>query len=174
MKTHFPRLLTVAATLGLGIVIGLACSQSPREGVGQADAAEETPACCEKNETKPVSCEKCAKKVQRFGSVIGLKRESVDRYVELHAAVWPTVQKQISGSNIQNYSIYMGELDDGNLYLFSYFEYTGDDFKADMARMAKDPETQRWWKETDPLQIPQKNRAEGDHWLAMKEVFHQD
>ncbi|NQT37716.1 MAG: L-rhamnose mutarotase [Planctomycetes bacterium] len=112
--------------------------------------------------------------MRRFGSVIGLKRESVDRYVELHAAVWPTVQKQISGSNIQNYSIYMGELDDGNLYLFSYFEYTGDDFKADMARMAEDPETQRWWKETDPLQIPLKNRAEGDHWMSMKEVFHQD
>ncbi len=162
MKMQPPRLLTVAATLALGFVVGLASSASQRKEPGQAAAAEKKPACCEK------------KKVQRFGSVIGLKRESVDRYVELHAAVWPTVQKQISENNIQNYSIYMGELDDGNLYLFSYFEYTGDDFEADMARMAKDPEIKRWWKETDPLQIPLKNRAEGDHWMTMKEVFHQD
>ena len=123
-----------------------------------------------------IGCAKPAdQKVQRYGSVIGLKPEKKDEYVKLHADVWPEILKQIKDSNIRNFSIYMGELDDGNLYLFSYFEYTGDDFDADMAKMAKDPKTQEWWKLTDPCQIPQKNRAKPtDNWMTLEEVFHTD
>ena len=113
-----------------------------------------------------------APKVQRFGSVIGLKADKLDYYKELHANTWPEVLKMIKDCNIRNYSIYLHKLDDGNYYLFSYFEYIGEDFKADMARMAADPMTQKWWKETDPCQTPIKNRAEGEHWAAMEEVFH--
>ncbi|MCC6694481.1 MAG: L-rhamnose mutarotase [Candidatus Hydrogenedentes bacterium] len=112
--------------------------------------------------------------MQRFGSVIGLKAEKLDYYKELHANAWPEVLKMIKDCNIRNYSIYLHKLDDGNYYLFSYFEYTGDDFKADMAKMAADPMTQKWWKETDPCQFPVKNRAEGEKWAAMEEVFHSD
>jgi len=50
-------------------------------------------------------------------------------------------------------SIHEREID-GKLYLIAYLEYTGDDFDADMKKMAADPETQRWWKETDPCQSP--------------------
>src|SRR5947207_10155157 len=84
-------------------------------------------------------------KVQRYGSVIALRAEKLDEYKKLHAAVWPDVLKMIKQVHIQNYSIYLHKLDDGNYYLFSYFEYTGDDFKADMATMAADPTTQKWW-----------------------------
>ena len=118
---------------------------------------------------------KTEKTVQRYGSVIGLKPEKKDEYIKLHADTWPEILKQIKDSNIRNYSIYMGQLDDGNLYLFSYFEYTGDDFDADTAKMAEDPKTQEWWKLTDPCQIPQKNRAKpSDNWMGMEEVFHTD
>lgn len=110
--------------------------------------------------------------VQRFGSVIGLKADRLDYYKELHANAWPGVLDMIEKCHIQNYSIYLHKLDDGNYYLFSYFEYTGDDFKADMAKMAADPLTQKWWKETDPCQFPVKNRAEGEWWASMEEVFH--
>ena len=77
-----------------------------------------------------------------YGSVIGLKAKKIDEYKRLHAEVWPTVLTKISECNIQNYSIYLREPE--NL-LFSYFEYMGNDFDTDMARMAADPETQRWW-----------------------------
>ena len=30
----------------------------------------------------------------------------------------------------------------------------GDDFEADMAKMAADPETQRWWTIMEPMQMP--------------------
>jgi L-rhamnose mutarotase len=83
--------------------------------------------------------------VKRYGSVIGVRKEKLSEYKKLHAAVWPDVLKMITVCNIRNYSIYLRQLPDGNYYLFSYFEYTGSDFKADMARMAADPVTQKWW-----------------------------
>ena len=58
---------------------------------------------------------------QRFGSVIGMRAEKLDEYKKLHAAVWPEVLKRIKQSNIQNYSIYLRKMPDGNNYLFSYF-----------------------------------------------------
>ena len=109
------------------------------------------------------------KQVTRFGSVIKIKPEMLARYKELHANPWPEVTEQITKSNIRNYSIYLK--DD---YLFGYFEYVGDDFEGDMAKMAEDSITQEWWKLTDPCQIPLETRAEGEHWANMEEVFHQD
>jgi L-rhamnose mutarotase len=105
----------------------------------------------------------------RYGSVIRLRPEKLQEYKELHAAVWPEVLQMISQCNIRNYSIYYR---DG--YLFSYFEYTGDDFEADMAKMAADPTTQKWWDVCKPCQEPLETRAPGEWWANMEEVFHLD
>jgi L-rhamnose mutarotase len=112
--------------------------------------------------------------VQRYGSVIGLKPEKIAYYKELHAAVWPGVLKMIKDCHIRNYSIYFKEVEPGKFYLFSYFEYAGTDFAADMAKMAADPMTQKWWRETDPCQTPIPVRGPGEKWAAMEEVFHLD
>ncbi|MEW6071379.1 MAG: L-rhamnose mutarotase [Planctomycetota bacterium] len=108
----------------------------------------------------------------RYAMVIGLKPDRVARYEELHAQPWPGVLERISACHIQNYSIHLVELEEGKHYLFGYFEYTGDDFAADMARMAEDAETKRWWKETDPCQQPIPTAAPGEWWSPMKEVFY--
>jgi L-rhamnose mutarotase len=115
----------------------------------------------------------CAQqKIQRYGSVIGLKPEKIEEYKRLHANVWPGVLKMIKQCNIRNYSIYLGELENDKYYLFSYFEYTGDDFDADMAKMAADPTTQKWWSFCEPCQSPIPTRKEGEWWANMEEVFH--
>jgi L-rhamnose mutarotase len=106
--------------------------------------------------------------------VLGVREEKIERYKELHAAVWPDVLKMIEDCSLRNYSIYLRELPDGKHYLFSYFEYVGDDFEGDMARMAADPTTQRWWAECMPCQEPLPDRAEGEWWADMAEVFHCD
>ena len=111
---------------------------------------------------------------QRYGMVLGLKEDKIAKYTKIHAAVWPGVLKMIEDCNIKNYSIYLHQLDDGKHYLFSYFEYTGDDFEADMEKMAADAVTQKWWDICEPMQIPVKNRQEGEWWANMKEVFHTD
>ena len=107
--------------------------------------------------------------MQRHGQVIGIKPENLDEYVRWHAAVWPEILDMITQCNIRNYTIFHR---DG--LLFAYFEYVGDDFEADMAKMAADPDTQRWWSIQMPLQSPLENRAEGEWWSNMEEVFHYD
>lgn len=112
--------------------------------------------------------------MQRYGMVLGVKEDKIPYYKELHAAVWSDVLDMIKASNIQNYSIYLRKLPDGKHYLFSYFEYVGGDFDADMAKMAADPTTQKWWDECMPCQEPLPDCGEGEWWANMEEVFHQD
>ncbi len=107
--------------------------------------------------------------MQRYGQVIGIKPEHVAEYERLHAAVWPGVLTTIRVCNIRNYSIFRH--DD---LLFAYFEYVGDDYVADMARMAADPMTREWWTHTDPMQEPVDGRGPGEWWATMREVFHTD
>ena len=117
-------------------------------------------------------CAGVSKPPVRYAWVTGLKPEKAEYYKQLHANPWPAVTKQIKASHIQNYSIYLREIE-GKLYLFSYLEYTGKDFDADMKKMALDPETQRWWKETDPCQNPlPEAAAKGKIWSDATEVFH--
>lgn len=112
--------------------------------------------------------------MQRYGSVIEVKPDKLDEYKRLHAAAWPGVLRMIKQCNLQNYTIYLRKLPDGKLYLFSTFEYVGDDFAADMARMAADPETLRWWAVCKPCHEPFADRASGEWWAGMEEVFHLD
>ena len=107
--------------------------------------------------------------MQRFGQLIGVKPEKLEEYKRYHAAVWPTILAMITECNIRNYSIF-----EKDHLLFAYFEYVGDDFAADMAKMAADPETQRWWDLQMPCQAPIPTRAEGEWWATMEEVFHYD
>ncbi|HUS93252.1 MAG TPA: L-rhamnose mutarotase [Phycisphaerae bacterium] len=105
----------------------------------------------------------------RYGMVIKVRPEKLEEYKRLHAAVWPDVLKMIARCNLRNYSIFHK---DG--YLFSYFEYHGQDFAADMAKMAADSTTQEWWQLCEPCQEPLATRAAGEWWANMDEVFHCD
>ena len=107
--------------------------------------------------------------MKRYGAVIKVQPESLDEYVRLHENIWPDILEMIEKCNIRNYSIYHR---DG--YLFSYFEYVGEDFESDMAKMAADPRTQQWWDVVKPLQEPLKTCTEGEWWADMVEVFHMD
>ena len=109
--------------------------------------------------------------MQRYGQVIQLHEDAVARYRELHASVWPGVLTMLSACNVTNYTIFLREPE--NL-LFAYFEYVGEDFTADMARMAADPTTQQWWEVAMPLQEPLPTRGEGEWWAPTQEVFHLD
>ena len=109
--------------------------------------------------------------MQRMGSVLSIKPEAIAEYKRLHADVWPGVLATISDCNIRNYSIFLKEPE--NL-LFSYFEYHGSDFKADMAKMAACPTTQQWWAICTPMQSPLSVREDGEWWAEMEQVFHAD
>lgn len=112
--------------------------------------------------------------MKRYASIIALPDVHLAEYKRLHAAVWPDVLAMIRRCHIRNYSIYLRRLPDGKHYLFSYFEYTGKDFDADMALIAADPVTEEWWKLCKPLQEPLPDRAAGEWWAEAEEVFHCD
>ena len=103
--------------------------------------------------------------MQRHLLLIGVRQESRKRYLDLHAAVWPAVEERLRLSHITNYTIFIhGDL------LLGYFEYSGDDLDADMALIAADPATQKWWELTDPCQVPLNGTDHG--WTAAREVWH--
>lgn len=107
--------------------------------------------------------------MKRIASVIAVASSDMETYERLHREVWPGVLERLSLSNIRNYSIYRyGEL------LFSYMEYVGEDYDADMALIAADPVTQRWWEFTAPLQISLREHESDPWWRTMLEVFHSE
>ena len=107
--------------------------------------------------------------VTRYGWVIKVKPEKLEEYKRLHANPWPEIDSMLKVCNIQNYSIYYR---DG--LLFSYLEYTGEDFENDMEKMAADSMTNVWWALTDPCQEPVPSAEEGVWWADMEEVYHLD
>jgi len=173
MNQKTSRIGVTLAALVAGVVIGYACSQPAGSGAPlvQAPAAEAD----ELKASKPAVPEaaKSKRNVRRFGQVIGLKPDKQTIYNMLHAHPWKPINKLIRECHIQNYSIYETELE-GKLYLFAYFEYTGGDFEADMAKMAKDETMQAWWKLTDPCQIRLPGTPEAEQWKQIPQVYHLD
>ncbi|WP_231648138.1 L-rhamnose mutarotase [Saccharothrix sp. NRRL B-16348] len=106
-------------------------------------------------------------RLQRYGMVTRLRPERRDDYLRLHAAVWPSVERMLREANIRNFTIFLhGDL------LFGYYEYTGEDHDADQARIAADPESQRWWALTDPCQESPTDPGSAVRWEPMHEVWH--
>lgn len=107
--------------------------------------------------------------MRRFGQIIKIKPEDAEAYKKHHANPLKGVNEMIKACNMQNYSIYLrGE------YMFTYFEYTGDDFEADMEKMNADPATLKWWDIVKPLMSPLEDREPGEFWADMEEIYHLD
>lgn len=104
--------------------------------------------------------------MKRFGQTIQLKPEGEAAYVKYHAEAWSGVLAMITECNIQNYSIWKR-----GLTLFAYFEYVGDDFKNDMAKMAAHEETRQWWDVVKPLMQPYDDIQPDEFWSNMEEIF---
>jgi len=110
---------------------------------------------------------------RRYASIIGVREERLEEYKEVHKAVWPEMLAAIREANIRNYSIYLCKLD-GKCYLFSYYEYVGEDFGADMARLGATPVSRKWSEMCKPMLIPMRVHSDDEWWLSTEEVFHTD
>jgi len=102
-----------------------------------------------------------------FGQLGRLKPEKIEEYEALHAAPWPGVLKTIRDCNLRNYSIFRhGDL------VFAYFEYIGDDYEADMEKMAQDPVTIEWWTHTKPCFVQYGILPNAEFYADMNRIFH--
>ena len=105
---------------------------------------------------------------ERHALMVAIRPGMRERYLELHAAVWPQVEATLTACNVTNYSIFIRDE-----ILFAYYEYRGRDHDADMARIAEDPTTREWWSHTDPCQsafFP--DLPAGERWADLQEVWH--
>lgn len=94
--------------------------------------------------------------MKRIAQVIRVRPEKLGVYRQLHLNPWKAVAEEISACNIRNYSIYLyGDV------LFSYFEYVGQDYEADMRKMAEHEQTRLWWSLTDPWPAARGGRRRG-------------
>lgn len=111
------------------------------------------------------------KKVKRVGMVIGIKPERIAEYKRIHADSNPGVRDLLTKANMENFSIFMHQFDNGKYYLFGYYEYTGDDFDKDMAELAAKDRNITWLKMCDPMQIPFRGRSS---WSEMEQVYYNE
>ncbi|MEI8293368.1 MAG: L-rhamnose mutarotase [bacterium] len=109
------------------------------------------------------------KPAMRFGKVVGIKPEMIAEYKRLHADSNPGVRDLLTKYHMHNFSIYLKQIE-GKWYEFMYFEYTGKDYKGDMAKLAKEPRNIEWLKVCDPMQIPLKGHKS---WADMERVYFQ-
>ncbi|MDC7235348.1 MAG: L-rhamnose mutarotase [Spirochaetales bacterium] len=107
--------------------------------------------------------------MNRVAKIIRLKPECREEYEHYHKNIWPEVAANLKTVGIRNYSIHYY-----NGLLFSYFEYTGDDFERDMARLASFPANVRWRKIMSRMQEPMTLGEPPGTWTEMDEVFYQE
>ena len=112
----------------------------------------------------PKEPEKVAKRV---GMVVGIKPEAIEEYKRLHDDGEPGVRDLLNKYHMHNFSIYLTEID-GKWYEFGYYEYTGKNFEADMAELAKEQRNIDWLKTCDPMQLPLKGET---GWREMELVY---
>ena len=105
--------------------------------------------------------------VKRVGMVTQLRSNKLEAYQKLHADTNPGVRDLLTKYHMRNFSIYLQQID-GKWYEFGYYEYTGRNFEADMAALAKEPRNIEWLKACDPMQKPLPG-SKG--WTQMKRVY---
>ncbi len=109
--------------------------------------------------------------MKQIAMVIGIKPSGISRYRALHADSNPGVRELLVKYHIHNFSIFIHRLDDEKEYLFGYYEYRGDDYAADMAKLGAEPANIAWLQQTDPCQMPLTGERS---WALMEMIFHND
>ena len=112
-----------------------------------------------------------AQQIKRVGMVVGIDPDQIEEYKRLHADGNPGVRDLLSKYHMHNFSIFLQKMPDGKWYEFGYYEYTGEDFEGDMAKLDAEPRNKEWLTVCDPMQVP----LEGETgWAEMEMVYHND
>ena len=108
--------------------------------------------------------------IKRVGMVVGLNEERMGEYRRLHSDANTGVRDLLNKYHMHNFSIFLHQIE-GKWYEFGYYEYTGNDFDGDMAKLHAEPRNLDWLKVCDLMQVP----LEGETgWADMEMVYHND
>ena len=104
--------------------------------------------------------------MKRFIMHSDLKPEKVDDYIRLHADPWPELLEVIRASHIRNYSISIRGTE-----LYTYYEYVGEDYDADMKKMDESPVMQKWWTFSKPCFL---HHDQEYYYDDLREIFYME
>lgn len=104
--------------------------------------------------------------MKRFTLHSDFKPEKVDDYVRLHTQPWPELMQLLESCHIHHYSISIRGTE-----VFTYYEYTGSDYAADMERMDDSAVMQRWWQYSKPCFL---HHDKAHYYDELKEVFYKE
>lgn len=108
--------------------------------------------------------------VQRHTNLIEIKADKVGNCKKLFAAVPAEVVALYKSAHLRNLTCYIKEIG-GKHYLFTYFEYTGNDFAGDMSQLEEQAAIEAWQKSLAELQtVPSLAQVCAD----VEEVFFTD
>lgn len=79
----------------------------------------------------------------RKATITKLKEDKVDDYIRLHDEIWDEVVELGHQAGLRNFTIYKH-----GVYLFSTYEYVGDNFEEDMKWKNSHEVIHRWQEET--------------------------
>jgi L-rhamnose mutarotase len=103
----------------------------------------------------------------RYAFKLRIKLEAIEAYEREHQRVWPELLAKLKEVGISDYSIFRRGQD---LVLC----LTVDDFDKAWDQLDKDPVNQRWQEFMRPLFDTVPDKAEGERFAMMKEVFRLD
>jgi L-rhamnose mutarotase len=104
--------------------------------------------------------------MKRIGTLMKLKPGAEEDYVKIHNEIWDEVVKAAHEANMRNYTVFRV-----NDYLFSYYEYIGENFDADMARKNALPVSPKWQEATGAF----RELMDGDSKvMILDEIWHHD
>ena len=104
--------------------------------------------------------------MKRFATLTKLKPGAKEQYKKIHDEIWDEIIAANDESNFHNFSIYI--IDD---YMFSYFEYTGSDYDADIKKKLSLPAIAKWRDFTGQYTDFVKD---GIKTIPLEELWHND
>ncbi len=107
--------------------------------------------------------------MEKMGMCIYLDKLKVKEYKKLHKNCPNTIRQLLKNVHVHNFSIFLKEPEN---ILFSYWEYSGNNFEKDMKTMADNGDNKAWWKLCGPCQKPFPTRKKGEWWASMENVFY--
>jgi L-rhamnose mutarotase len=103
---------------------------------------------------------------------IEIRPDKIPEYRALHENPWPEVLATLHAAGVRDYHIGLCEFESGRWVLLAYFQYVGQNWEADQARIRNCPHTQKWWTHTGPCQEPFATaKLAGKHWADAEIVF---
>lgn len=101
--------------------------------------------------------------IVRRGQIIGVKKEKLAEYLELHRSIPADIHEMLREAGFQKLEIFVQELPNGDCYLFQYNEQM-----AGKENVLENPRYQQWLQITGECQQPLPGHT---FWKSMDPAF---